>query len=69
MPDVHLSVDDAVELAELLEFVRDWLDAPDTERTLARFAGDERSAPMLRSDLSKFAFLLGGSGAGVGVPW
>jgi hypothetical protein len=68
MPEVRLTVDDAVELAELLEFVRDWLDGSDAGDSLGWFAGDQ-AAPLLRSDLSKFVFLLGGTGAGSGASW
>jgi hypothetical protein len=58
-----LSDDDAVELAELLEFIHDWtsyIPATLTE-SLARFVGgDGYSLADLRADLGRFAFLVGG---------
>jgi hypothetical protein len=59
---VSLDVGDAVELAELLEFVVRWLD---TDRglagSLAAFVGHVGyDIDGLRADLARFAFLLGG---------
>jgi hypothetical protein len=64
MPTVTLNTGDAVELAELLQFLDDWL-AADTDRlgeSLSGFVGNRAyDAVQLRVDLSRFAFLLGGS--------
>lgn len=68
MPEVRLTVDDAVELAELLEFVRDWLNSPAAQRSLEAFGG-AGSPGMLRADLARFVFVLGGTGAGIEAPW
>ena len=60
MPAVSL---DAAELAELLRFLGDWLDA-DHDRLdtfLQRFVGNPAyDVGQLRADLSRFTFLLGG---------
>jgi hypothetical protein len=62
---VTVSDDDAVELAEMLEFLHDWtglLPGALTE-SLARFVGgDGYVIEDLRADLARFAFLLGGDG-------
>lgn len=67
MPEVCLTVEDAVELAELLEFVGDWLKDAAVERSLEGFGGGG-SAGVLRADLGRFVFLLGGTGAGIEAP-
>jgi hypothetical protein len=67
MPGVRLTVDDAVELAELLEFVRDWLDGPKAERSLEAFGG-WGSSDVLRAGVTRFVFLLGGTGSGLEAP-
>ena len=56
--------DDIVELAEMLEFLHDWIDyAPDAlGEWLAQFTGAGYTLDELRADLSRFVFLLGGSG-------
>jgi hypothetical protein len=59
-PEVCLDAADAVELAELLGFIGQWLDE-DPERSagwLARFAGGGYPLEALRADLDRFAFLL-----------
>jgi hypothetical protein len=55
---------DALELGELLEFVRDFLTVEHAvlAPALERFAGYPLGE--LRADLARFAFLLGGEGAG-----
>jgi len=63
MTDVHLNGTDAMELAEILLFVRDWLRRDDQviATSFADFVGIH-SYPLteLREDLTRFAFLLGG---------
>jgi hypothetical protein len=64
MPEIKLDVTDATELAEMLQFLSQWLG-----RDPARFAaspGEFVGHPaygvdQLRQDLERFAFLLGGS--------
>jgi hypothetical protein len=59
---VNVSLDDAMELGQLLQFLDDWL-ATDREQlgtSLARFIGtDGYGLEMLRDDLARFMFLLG----------
>jgi hypothetical protein len=59
---VKLSLDDAMELGQLLQFMDDWL-ATDREQlgmSLARFIGiDGYGLETLRDDLARFMFLLG----------
>jgi hypothetical protein len=59
---VNLSLDDALELGQLLQFPDDWL-ATDHVRlgtSLARFIGiDGYGVGALRDDLARFMFLLG----------
>jgi hypothetical protein len=69
MPAVNLDIGDAAELAELLQFLRDWL-AADTDRlgeSLGDFVGSRAyDVVQLHGDLNRFTFLLGGSdGAGL----
>ena len=55
--------DDNAELGELLTFMRDWLDSNDSPQLAAsfhRFVGAEGyDLNALRTDLARFAFLLG----------
>ncbi len=66
MTDAHLDATDAMELAEILLFVRDWLrrDSHVLAPSLAHFVGidsaDSYDLSHLREDLTRFAFLLGG---------
>lgn len=64
MPTVNLDTGDTVELAELLQFLHDWL-AADTDRlgeSLGGFMGSRAyHVDHLRADLNRFVFLLGGS--------
>ena len=64
MPEVRLDVTDAAELAEMLQFLSQWL-AQDPGRlaaSLEQFVGHPAyGLPQLRSDLERFVFLLGGS--------
>jgi hypothetical protein len=64
MPEVKLDVTDAAELAEMLQFLSQWL-ARDPGRlaaSLGEFVGNPAYGTMqLREDLERFAFLLGGS--------
>ena len=63
MPEVRLDVVDAAELAELLQFLSQWL-ARDRERlsaSLGEFVGHPAyNVGELRQDLDRFTFLLGG---------
>jgi hypothetical protein len=67
-----LDTADAVELAELLEFLADWLESDRANLTasLARFVGSPDYGPdTLRSDFARFRFLLGVTdGEGVFTP-
>ena len=64
MPEVKLDATDAAELAEMLQFLSQWL-ARDPDRlsaSLAQFAGHPAyGLAQLCQDLERFAFLLGGS--------
>jgi len=62
MPDVRLDAGDAAELAELLQFLAEWL-ARDPGRlgaSLEEFVGNPAyNVGELRQDLDRFTFLLG----------
>jgi hypothetical protein len=65
MPDVKLNATDAAELAEMLQFLSQWL-VQDPARLAAsleqQFTGHPACAlAELHQDLERFAFLLGGS--------
>jgi hypothetical protein len=64
MPEMRLDAGDAAELAEMLQFLPDWL-ARDPGRLgacLEQFAGHPAyGISHLRDDLERFAFLPGGS--------
>jgi hypothetical protein len=63
MPEMKLDVVDAAELAELLQFLSQWL-ARDRGRlgaSLEEFVGHPAyNVSQLRQDLDRFTFLLGG---------
>ena len=63
MPQITLDLSDAAELAEMLTFLADWLSGSQKQilaDTLAVFAGHPAyNADSLRTDLHRFAFLLG----------
>jgi hypothetical protein len=62
MPSIPLDVSDAIELAELLGFLSDWLDSDRAAlaASLTRFTGSEASGlDSLRDDSARFRFLLG----------
>jgi hypothetical protein len=63
MPELKLDVVDAAELAELLQFLSQWL-ARDRDRlgdSLGEFVGHPAyNVGELRRDLNRFTFLLGG---------
>lgn len=64
MPEVKLNTADAAELAEMLEFLSEWLarDPAPLAASLADFIGHPAYGPAeLRGDLERFVFLLGGS--------
>ncbi|MCI2421148.1 hypothetical protein MOQ72_27260 [Saccharopolyspora sp. K220] len=59
-----LDLADAAELAELLQFLRDWFTSghDDLNASLTEFVGDTGyDLRELRGDLDRFAFLLGGN--------
>lgn len=64
MPAVNLDAGDAAELAEMLQFLHDWL-AADGERLSESLSGfvdnGAYDTVALRVDLNRFAFLLGGN--------
>jgi hypothetical protein len=63
-PAVCLDAADALELGEMLELLRDWLQTDDeVAASLVRFSGDLLGISELQADLSRFAFLLGGDGS------
>jgi len=62
MPSMPLDVGDAIELAELLQFLSDWLESGhgNLAESLARFVGSTAYGPdSLREDFARFRFLLG----------
>lgn len=62
MPSLPIDVADAIELAELLEFLGGWLesDHDNLAASLARFIGSTAYGPdSLREDFTRFRFLLG----------
>jgi hypothetical protein len=63
MPELRMDVVDAAELAELLQFISQWL-ARDPDRlgvSLEAFVGHPAyNISELRQDLNRFTFLLGG---------
>ena len=62
VPQVCLDPGDAVELGEMLEFLREWLvcDHSRMADSLRRFVGsDGYDIDQLHADLSRFGFLLG----------
>jgi hypothetical protein len=63
MPEMRLDAADAAELAEMLQFLSDWL-ARDPGRlgaSLEQFVGHPAyGISQLRADLERFVFLLGG---------
>jgi hypothetical protein len=63
MTHIQLQASDAAELAEMLNFIHNWLTGPDS-RQLAKsfhnFVGiDTYNLTDLRTDLTRFTFLLG----------
>jgi hypothetical protein len=72
MPAISLDTADAIELAELLQFIDGWLqsDRGNLTASLARFVGSTAYGPdSLRDDFARFRFLLGVTdGEGVFVP-
>jgi len=63
MPDVSLNATDAAQLAEMLQFLSEWLarDPAHLGDSLAQFAGHPAyGLDELRTDLNEVVFLLGG---------
>ena len=64
MPDISLNATDAAELAEILQFLSQWLarDPGRLSESFERFVGHPAyGLNELRGDLERFVFLLGGS--------
>jgi len=64
MPEVKLDVTDTAELAEMLQFLSQWLgrDPARLGASLEDFVGHPAyGITQLRGDLERFVFLLGGS--------
>jgi hypothetical protein len=64
MPSLSLDAVDAAELAEMLQFLAEWLAADDVHlaTSLARFVNSTAyDLGQLCADLERFTFLLGGS--------
>jgi hypothetical protein len=64
MPDFKLDASDAAELAEMLQFLSQWLarDPAHLGPSLEDFVGHPAyGISQLRQDLERFVFLLGGS--------
>jgi hypothetical protein len=64
MPDMKLNANDAAELAEMLQFLSQWLARDPGRRgpSPEEFVGHPAYGPaQLRADLERFVFLLGGS--------
>ena len=64
IPEIKLDAVDAAELAEMLQFLSQWLsrDPGRLGDSLAQFVGHPAyGLAQLRSDLERFVFLLGGS--------
>ena len=63
MPDVNLELSDAIELAELLTFLADWLSGRQRQTladSLTTFVGHPAyDVDNLAADLHRFVFLLG----------
>ena len=65
MNNITLNTEHAIELVELLEFLHDWTttDHQRLSESLARFThSDAYNLDALHADLTRFAFLLGGTG-------
>lgn len=65
MNDITLRAEHAIELAELLEFLHDWTttDRQHINESLTRFTHSRSyDIDALHTDLTRFAFLLGGNG-------
>jgi hypothetical protein len=62
-PEMRLDLTDAVELGQMLTFIRQWVTGPDQAQLAAsrhRFVGvDGYDLTELSTDLARFAFLLG----------
>lgn len=63
MPEINLELSDAIELAELLTFIADWLSGSQQQTladSLTHFVGHDRyHRDELVTDLHRFIFLLG----------
>ena len=59
---ITLDTADAIELAELLEFLNDWLnDNTDAAANYQRYTYGILTAKELRADLARFSLILGGN--------
>jgi hypothetical protein len=63
MPAIRLDIQDAAELTEMLQFIKDWITgSDDAKASFAHFVGSPGyDVADLCADIDKFAFLLGGN--------
>lgn len=63
MPTIRLDTADAIELTELLQFVKEWLTTDNKAKaSFAQFVGSHScDAADLCTDIERFSFLLGGN--------
>lgn len=62
---VRLVPEEALELAELLEYVARWVGCSHGSASWAEFTGSGYSPVEFQADLARFVFLLGGTSAGM----
>lgn len=60
-PGVHLAAEDVAELADLHEFLREWLTRPDAVVAFDQFVGNGFDAAEMHVDLARFVRLLTGA--------
>jgi hypothetical protein len=65
---VCLDSEDALELAELLECVGQWVGCCHGSASWERFTGPGFSPAEFRDEIARFVFLLGGTAAGLSWP-
>jgi hypothetical protein len=62
VPDNNFDTDATAELAEMLQFLSDWLAADQDARiALDRYIGRAHASRSVRDDLYRFSLLLGGT--------
>ena len=65
---VRLDREEALELAELLEFVAGWVGCSQGSESWAAFCGSGLSPAEFQDELARFVFLLGGTAVGLSWP-